>query len=68
MRLKDIRSVNKIVTIPLDDFMSAYYESYVSELLQKYKNNVIAFNIVPKHSHCNVLVKGSRKYFLFKLN
>lgn len=67
MRLKDIRSINELVTTPVEDFHAGYGEGYLNSLIIKYKDRVIAFEINPRYHTCKVLLEGDKKYFLLNL-
>jgi hypothetical protein len=67
LRQKDIRNINELITIPIEEFHSDYGEEYLKPLLLKYQNRVIAFEINPQYNNCKVLLEGDKKYFLLHL-
>lgn len=67
LRQKDIRNISELIDIPIEDFHSDYGEEYLTPLLLKYQNRVIAFEINPRYNNCKVLLEGDKKFFLLNL-
>jgi len=67
MELEEIHSVEQLITIPLEEFTTAWLQDYLKYLLIRYSDRVIAFDIDPQYSTCKVLLRGERKYFLLSL-
>jgi len=64
MELNEIHNISDLISIPIRNFYPSFEESYLTDIVFKYQDKVIAWESDHEHGACAILLRGKIKYFM----